>query len=426
MKKLFYFSIGLVLLLLSKHTFAAFDDYFENKTLRLDYIHAGNDTAEFYAIDELREESLWGGSKTNLVDTFNYGNYKFIAKDKASGKIIFTKCFSSLFAEWRSTPEGKSMTRAFSETITMPYPKAIIKTEFYSRDAKGKWVKKFEYAIDPASYFISHEKKVRASNFKILNNGDPSKKLDIVIIPDGYDREEMNQFKKDCQQFAAYITGCSPYKENADKINIWGIEQPSYDSGPDIPGENIWKNTAVGTSFYTFDSERYLMTSDNKALHDVASNAPYDIIFILVNTDKYGGGGIYNFYFTCSSKNIYSNYVTVHELGHTFAGLGDEYYDSEVSTENFYRLDVEPWEPNLTTLVDFSKKWKNMLPKDLPIPTPATEKYINSLGVFEGGGYEAKGVYRPMFDCSMKSISYNNFCPVCKKAIEQMLKWYSE
>ncbi|MFA5781284.1 MAG: M64 family metallopeptidase [Bacteroidales bacterium] len=414
------------LLLTFSSSFASFDDYFESKTLRIDYIHSGNITDEYYAIDELKEESLWGGSKTNLVDTFNYGNFKFVAYDKASGKIIFSKTYSSLFAEWRTTDEGKICTKAFSETITMPYPKATIKTEFYSRDKKNNWNRKFEYIVDPANYFISHEKKNRSSCFKIAYNGDPSKKLDIVFIPDGYDREEMSQFKKDCDRFAKYILDTSPYKENKDKINIWGIEVASYDSGPDIPGENIWKRTAVGTTFYTFDSERYLMTYDNKTLHDVAANAPYDQIFIIVNTDKYGGGGIYNFYCTCAANNINSNYVSIHEFGHAFAGLGDEYYTSEVPTEDLYPKDVEPWEPNLTTLVNFDKKWKSMLGKDVPIPTPADDKYKDTVGVYEGGGYETKGVYRPMQDCSMKSISYNNFCPVCKKAIQDMIDFYTK
>lgn len=405
---------------------AQFDTYFESKTLRIDYVHSGDDSTEFYAIDELREESLWGGSKTNLVDTFNYGNYKFVAYDKASGKVLFTKYFSSMFAEWRTTAEAETTTKAFSETIIMPYPKGIIKTEFYSRDKQNSWNKKFEYVIDPSSYFISHEKKNRSSSFKVVNNGESSKRVDIVFIPDGYTREEMTKFKKDCDRFAGYILGAAPYKENKEKINIWGIEAWSFDSGTDIPGDNIWKNTAVGTTFYTFDSERYLMTYDNKALHDVAANAPYDQIVIIVNTSKYGGGGIYNQYFTCAADNEYANYISIHELGHTFAGLGDEYYDSSVPTEGFYPLDVEPWEPNLTTLIAFDKKWKSMIGKDIPTPTPATDKYKDIVGVFEGGGYEAKGVYRPKQDCTMKSISYDNFCPVCKKAIQDMIDFYTK
>jgi len=411
----------------SFRTFAAFNDYFENKTLRIDYVHSGNITEEFYAMDELKEEPIWGGPKSNLTDTFDYGNYKFVAYDKASGKIIFQRNYSSLFAEWRTTEEAKKTTKAFSETIIMPFPKVKIKTEFYSSDKKtNNWVKKFEYDIDPSSYFISHTMKNLCNSFKILYNGDPSKKVDIVIIPDGYTHAQMPKFKKDCEKFEGYLFGASPYKENKDKFNLWGVEIASVDSGPVIPPQNKWNNTAVETSFYTFDSERYLMTTENKALHDLAANAPYDEIIILVNTDKYGGGGIYNFYCTCAADNEYSNYVFTHEFSHNFAGLADEYYTSEVSTEDFYPTNIEPWEPNITTLIHFDKKWKSMMDKNVPIPTPANDQNKNVVGVYEGGGYEAKGVYRPYQDCSMKSISYNNFCPVCKKAIQNMIDFYTK
>jgi len=405
---------------------AQFNNYFENKTLRIDYFHSGNDSTEYYFMDELIQEPLWGGSQINLVDTFNYGNYKFVAHDSASGKIIFSKCYSSLFAEWRTTDEGKITKKAFSETITMPYPKNTVIAEFYSRDRKNIWIKKFEYVINPKNYFISHEQKIKSTCFKVLNNGDPSKKVDIVIIPDGYTKDQMGKFKKDCDKFAAYMFGASPYMENKNNFNIWAINIASVDSGPDMPGLDKWSNTAVGTTFYTFDSERYLMTYENKALHDVAANAPYDQIIILVNSDKYGGGGIYNFYCTVSSDNEYSNYVVTHEFGHAFGGLGDEYYTSQVSTNDLYPLDVEPWEPNLTTMVSFDKKWKSMIQSGTPVPTPNSVKYKEFVGAFEGGGYESKGVYRPMYDCSMKSISYNNFCPVCKKALQNMIDFYTK
>jgi hypothetical protein len=423
MKKIFIICIALIL---CNNLKAQFSDNFENKTLRIDYFHSGNDSSEYYFMDELIQEPLWGGSQINLVDTFNYGNYKFVAHDSASGKIIFSKCYSSLFAEWRTTDEGKIIKKAFSETVTMPYPKHTIIAEFYSRGPKNSWIKKFEYAINPKNYFISHEQKIKSTCFKVLNNGDPSKKVDIVIIPDGYTKDQMGKFKKDCDKFAGYMFGASPYKENKDNFNLWAINIASVDSGPDIPGLDKWSNTAVGTSFYTFDSERYLMTVENKALHDVAANAPYDQIIILVNSDKYGGGGIYNFYCTVSSDNEYSNYVVTHEFGHLFGGLGDEYYTSQVSTNDMYPPDVEPWEPNLTTLVSFDKKWKSMVQVGTPVPTPNSVKYKDVVGVFEGGGYEAKGVYRPMFDCSMKSISYNNFCPVCKKALQNMIDFYTK
>ncbi len=403
-----------------------FNQYFDNKTLRLDYYHTGNSIEDSYSFDELIEEPYWGGSKTNLLDKFDYGKYKFIVKDYDSGIEIYSRTYSTLFSEWQTTDEAKQIIKSFSETIVFPYPKNNVVVEFYSRDKKNILNKKFQYTLNPNSYFVKTERTLEYPNFEILNSNDPDEAVDIVIIPDGYTKEEMNKFKKDCEKFAGFLFNASPYKENKNKFNIWGIEAPSKESGTDVPAENIWKNTISNTQFYMFDLDRYLMTSDNKSLRNIASNAPYDQIFILVNTNKYGGGAIYNHYSVCVSDNSNGEYIFTHEFGHGFAGLGDEYYTSDVAYNDFYPLDVEPLDPNLTTLVNFESKWKDMIEKETSIPTSITIENKDKVGVYEGGGYVAKGVYRPMQDCSMKSISINNFCPVCKRAIKKIIDFYSE
>jgi len=403
-----------------------FDDYFENKTLRIDYFHSGNVTDDSYSIDELKEEPYWGGSKAHLLDEFDYGKYKTEVYDKESGKMIFSKTYTTLFNEWQTTAEAKKTYKTFSETVIMPYPKKDVNVVFYSRDRKNEWVKKYEYPVSVSSYFISKERHLQYNTFQVVNSGPSDKCVDIVMIPEGYTEKELDLFKEDCKKFAGYLFNTTPFKENKDKFNIWGVLVPSQESGTDIPKNNIWKKTIVNTSFYTFDVERYLMTTDNKDLRDLAANAPYDQIYIIVNSEKYGGGSIYNHYSCGTNKNPYADYVFVHEFGHGFAGLADEYYTSEVAYEDPYPLDVEPIEPNITTLVHFDKKWKDMVDSSTPIPTPSEEKFYSKVGAFEGGGYIAKGVYRPMYDCQMKSKSVNNFCPVCKRAIERMIKFYSE
>jgi hypothetical protein len=423
MKKLF-----IAFLLISINVFPQinFDDYFQNKTLRLDYYHTGDSTNDSYSVDELIEEPFWGGSKVNLLDKFDYGKYEFIVKDAASGKEIYSRTYSTLFGEWQTTEESKSTVKTFSETVTFPFPKKLVVVEFYSRDRNNELHKKYEYKVDPKNYFIKKERPLQFDNLKILYNGDPSIKVDIVIIPDGYTQNEMDKFKEDCNKFSEFLFDTTPYKQNKEKFNIWAVEAISKESGTDIPADNVWKNTVANSSFYTFNLERYLMIIDNKTLRNLASNAPYDQIFVLVNTKKYGGGAIYNHYSVCSAENNYSEYVFTHEFGHGFAGLADEYYTSDVAYQNFYNLDVEPLEPNLTTLVNFDTKWKDMIEPNIPIPTPETGIYKDKVGVYEGGGYEAKGVYRPMQDCSMKSISVDNFCPVCRRAIKRMIDFYTE
>lgn len=420
--------ILILVVLISTLNFAQikFDDFFFDKTLRLDYIHTGNATEDYYSLDEMIEEPFWGGSKVNLIDKFDFGKYKFVVRDEASGLPIYSRTYSTLFSEWQTTEEAKQTFKSFSETVVFPFPKKSVVVDFYGRDKKNYLSKKFEYKIDPKNYFIKKERSLQFDVKEIVKNNDPSVSVDIVLIPEGYTKDEMDKFEKDAAKFSTYLFKASPFKENQDKFNIYAVLAPSQESGTDIPADNIWKKTLVNSNFYTFDLERYLMTSDNKTLRSVASNAPYDQIYIIVNSKKYGGGAIYNHYSVCVADNIHEEYVFTHELGHGFAFLADEYYTSDVAYIDFYPLDVEPLEKNLTTLVDFKSKWKNLVDSDTPLPTPTQKDFKTKVGAFEGGGYVEKGVYRPMQDCSMKSISVDNFCPVCKEAIQEMIDFYTE
>jgi len=403
-----------------------FEEFFYEKSLRVDYFHTGDKDNDSYSIDELIEEPYWGGSKINLIDKFEYGDYKILVYDDSTNQLIYSRTYSTLFNEWQTTEEAKQTMKTFSETFIFPYPKRTVRLEFYSRNRKNQLIKKFEYTIDPDNYFIKTERTDKYKRFEVVVSGKPENKLDIVIIPEGYTVDQMTKFMDDAEKFAGYLFDSTPFKENKDKFNIWGVLAPSEESGTDIPADDVWKNTIVNTAFYTFNLDRYLMTTDNKMVRTIASYAPYDQIYILVNSNKYGGESIYNHYSVCVSDNRFSDYIFVHEFGHGFASLGDEYVTTEVAYEDFYSTEVEPLDPNLTTLVDFESKWKDLVGKDVPIPTPATEEYANIVGAFEGGGYVPKGIYRPREDCTMRSISVDNFCPVCKRAIIKMIDFYTE
>ncbi len=422
MKKIFL----LVILSISAYAQIDFNTYFEPKTLRIDYFHSGNISEDSYSIDELRMEQYWGGSQVNLIDKFRYGKYIVEVFEKETNKLIYSKGYATLFSEWQTTEEAKHTFKTFSETVVIPFPKVPVNVVFNTRNKKNEFEKKFEYEVDPGNYFINPEMRLQYKNFEVVNSGDPKVKVDIVILPDGYTEDEMDEFKDDCEKFAGYLFNTTPFKENKDKFNIWGVEAPSQESGTDIPAKGVWKKTLLNTTFFTFDLDRYCMTSDNKSVRDLAANTPYDQIYILVNSEKYGGGSIYNHYSVCVNRNKFEEYIFTHEFGHGFVGLADEYYTSDVAYENFYPLDVEPYEPNITTMVNFESKWKNMVEEGTPIPTPNEERYKNIVGAFEGGGYVAKGVYRPKLDCTMKSTAVNNFCPVCKKALQDMINFYAE
>jgi hypothetical protein len=402
-----------------------FNDYFIDRTLRLDFYHTGNKTSETISFDKLIEEGIWSGSKKNLIDIFHYGNYMMKVFDQTSNKLIYSRGFSTLYQEWQTTEEAKTVTRSFEGSMLFPFPKAKVVVEIDNRDKKNNYVKIFEKSVSPDDYFIMKEKIKPYPYFMVHYSGNSSEKLDIVFIPEGYTKDEMGKFNKDCKRLSSVLFNHSPFKENENKINIWGVEAPSNESGTDIPGKGIWKNTLLNSRFYTFDTERYLMTSDYFTVKDVAANAPYDQIYILVNTNKYGGGAIYNFYSETAVDNERSDYIFVHEFGHGLGGLADE-YGNDKTYEDMYPLDTEPWEPNITTLVNFESKWKNMIEPGTPIPTPEEEKYKNKIGVFEGGGYVGKGVYRPTMNSIMNSFTTTEFNEVCKDALKRIINFYSE
>ena len=404
-------------------TFAQnFSDYFYEKVMRFDYFHAGNQTSESYFFSKLKEEPYYAGSKVNLLDNTGYGNQMFKIFDVTSGKEIYSRTFCTLYNEWQTTEEASQTSKAFPESVVFPYPKKAARIELYARNNEMGFDKKFEYVIDPNSYFV--EKFIPTfDTFEVMYTGNPSKRVDIVLVPEGYSAWQRTKFEEACAFFAEEFFKYSPFKEHRNRFNIVAVWAPSQDEGVTIPGEYVWKRTATGANFYTFDSERYQTISDFQKLRDIAGHAPYDYIYVLSNTQKYGGGGIYNFYgISAAHHPALTGKVYVHEFGHLMLGLGDEYVGG-VSYSDFYPVHREPWEPNLTTLVDFDKKeWRGMLDPKTPVPTPATKEYADKLGVFEGGGYVSQGVYRPKQECLMNQITRSDaFCPVCERAIVEMI-----
>jgi len=403
-----------------------FNKHFTDKVLRFDFMLSGNYLETKVYPVEMREEPFYGGSKSNLIDQFGYGNFKYEIYDAGNNELIYSRGFCTLFQEWQTTAEAKKISRSFYEVATMPYPRNKVKFVLSIREKNGSFSELYTAEIDPEDYFIRKEKPVEASVTKMHDSGQPDKCVDFVFIAEGYKKEEMDKFRHDVQKMSDALFREPPFDEFKNKINIWAVEAISEETGTDIPGERIYRNTALNASFYTFDLDRYLTTQDIKSVNDYAALAPHDNIIVLINSAMYGGGGVYNYYSGTTTDHPYSLKVFIHELGHGFAGLADEYYSSEVAYEDFYPLDVEPWEPNITTMVDFGSKWKDMISPGTPVPTPAEEKWINTTGVFEGGGYSAKGIYRPEIECRMKSNTPKGFCSVCRMAIKNMIAFYTK
>ncbi len=403
-----------------------FDKYFTDKVLRFDYMLAGNSQKTVVYPVGMKEEPFFGGSKTQLTDPFNYGNLKYEVFDAADNILIYSRGFCTLYQEWQSTAEAKVMERSFYEVATMPFPKNKVRFVLSMRGRNGLFSKLYETAVDPTDYFIRKEKPVNVSFTKVYDAGDPATSVDLAFIAEGYTATEMGKFREDVKKMADILFAEAPFDEFKDKLNIYAVEAVSVESGTDIPGEKTFVNTALNSSFYTFDLDRYLTTQDIKSVNDYAAVVPHDNIIVLINSNKYGGGGVYNYYSGTTAGHQLSPKVFIHEFGHGFAGLADEYYSSEVAYEEFYPLNVEPWEPNITTMVNFDSKWKKLIAKETPIPTPAEEKYSNVTGLFEGGGYSAKGIFRSEQECRMKSNSPKGYCSVCRDAVKKMIEFYTK
>lgn len=408
-----------------------FSKYFTDATLRIDYHRVGNrqhDTIQYVDFEQL---GPWAGSLTQLLDPFDNGEYRVMMVDPKKGTELYSRCYNSLFREYRDTDKGKDQVAEFEEVVRLPWPKAPVEIRFQKRDTLQHFVTQYVYHFDPVK---AKEDLVRRScvkfpvtPIKLHYSGDIHKKNDIVIIPEGYGPADSLKMMADLQKFCQYTLQQEPFASRKSDFNIWGIPLMGEATGITNPGKGIQVNSLVGSSFNTFDIDRYLMTMHLFKVHDAIGHTPCDHIIIMCNTDTYGGGAIYNFY-AMSSLNKMAYAVLPHELGHSIGGLADEYEDEGVSYSDMHALKCEPPEPNITTLVDFDRKWKSMLPEGTKIPTPH-DKYVypgenGKLGVYEGGGYLSKGIYRPVMHCMMRD--YAPFCPVCAKRLNEIFDLYTK
>lgn len=408
-----------VCLLLAQSSFAQdFADFFEGKCLRVDYELVGNHDSELLVLKQMKEQGQWAGSNILSDSLMQYGNYRYSVIDSATNRTIYQRGFSSLFNEWQQTPEARLKTSSFYHVNLIPFPKHTVKFRLERANySTPDFTVISEFYINPSDKFIRRENP-KPVEFTVIQGGDSiNSKIDLAFLAEGYTSDQMEKFRDDVRRFWNYMSSVEPYASNKNSFNIYAVESPSVESGTDIPNRGVYRNTAMNFTFSTFDVDRYLTTFDMESVHDIAANVPYDHIIILVNTDEYGGGGFYNFYASCTSDHKLSEKVLVHEFGHSFAGLGDEYNYSDDANEQMYSLEREPWEPNITSLVDFDSKWKSMIDPTTPIPTPRTAEFKDKIGVFEGGGYQSKGIYSPVQDCIMKSNGPKDFCPVCREAI---------
>lgn len=424
-----FLSLFLGLAVCSSGYCQSFEELFADKTLRADYLFTGNKKNQSVVLDELKSMDGWAGRRSNLDKLPLSGNGQLTMVDKATGVVIYRTSFSSLFQEWLGENEAETLIKGYENTFLMPFPKkeALITVELFN--ARHEVSASFTHTVRPDDILI---KKIGHNNVTehkyLLKSGSPENCIDVVIMAEGYSRGDMQTFYSDAQKACDAIFSHSPFKENKNHFNVVAVASESTDSGVSIPRENVWKSTAVSSHFDTFYSDRYLTSSNVNDIHDLLAGIPYEHIIILANTDTYGGGGIYNSFTLTTAHHSKFEPVVVHEFGHSLGGLADEYAYTDAPSP-LYPYDVEPWEQNITTLVDFESKWSDMLPKGFVSPTKITKDNYSSteaLGVYEGAGYSMKGIYRPVPDCRMRTNEAKAFCPVCQRALQRLIDFYTE
>ena len=417
----------LCLIAVSSTRAQVFADHFADKTLRVDYIFNGNASGQAICLDGLSALPTWAGRKHHLAELPLQGNGQIVMRNAASGKTIYTTSFSSLFQEWLETDEARNVTKGFENTFLLPYPLQPVEIEITLLDPRRNVRASMKHIVHPNDVLIEQKGNSHITPHKyLLHNDSPEKCIDVAILAEGYTLQEMQAFYEDADIACKSIFDHEPLKSMKKRFNVVAVPNPSTDTGGSVPRLNEWKHTAFSSHFSTFYSDRYLTTSRVKAIHDALAGIPYEHIIILANTEEYGGGGICNSYTLTTAHHPMFRPVVVHEFGHSFGGLADEYfYDNDVMTDT-YPLDIEPWEQNISTQVDFAAKWKDMLSENTPVPTPAEVSENYPTGVYEGGGYSAKGIFRPAENCRMRTNEYPAFCPVCQRALRRIIEFYTE
>jgi hypothetical protein len=463
-------TLAIALLIAAPAMAARFDELFIDKTMRVDYFHTSNRGEEIIALDRIVSDGPWAGSRTRLIDTTNLGKYYFEVIDRETNQYIYSRGFASVYGEFETTDEAKQRPSTFHESLRFPWPKKAVQVVLKKRDRDNAFQQIWSTIIDSSSRFVNPaDVRPAGKLFTVLENGPAAEKVDLLVMGEGYTDAELPKFQSDLKRLLGKLFDTEPFKSRKRDFNVRALQLPASKSGVHRPRTRDDRRTALSTEYNIFDSERYVLTLDNRALRDAASSAPYDFLEILVNEKQYGGGGIFMDQATAAVDTGFAEYVFVHEFGHHFAGLADEYYTSDVAYATGAAEHSEPWEPNATAN-GAHPKWMDLVDKDVPLPTlwdkepfeahqreyqaerrklrnanvPETQmdelfrreqewetkflgsqKYADKVGAFEGAAYEAKGLYRPQVDCIMFTRDEVGFCRVCRRAIETIMDQYS-
>ena len=407
MKRIFIILLNIVTLL---PIYAQnFNKHFADSTLRLDYIFAGDSSSQHIYLDELSMSPRWYGRRQRLSELPLKGNGSITVRDKQTNEVLYCHSFSTLFQEWLATDEAKHTPKAFENVFLIPYPKQEVTVTVELRDFHERTIAKMCHEVSPNDILIRYM-TTQTPYVTIQQAADTMRCIHIAFVAEGYTSNQMEQFLKDCRIATDALFEHEPFRSLRNRFNIIALLSSSRQTDVSQPGKGIWLDTDLGSHFDTFYTTRYLTTLHLKLLHNLLAGTPYEHIIILANTEHYGGGGIYNSYNLSYTRGNNFRPVVVHEFGHSFGGLGDEYPYGD--TDPMYFADTEPWEPNLTTNPTPPVKWQDLVD-------------AGKAGIIEGGGYLSKGVWRGQEDCRMRTNENPDFCPVCQQALTRLIDFYT-
>ncbi len=405
-----------------------FEQYFTNQTLRIDYIFSGNAESQEISVDELNKIPGWYGKRQRLAEVPVEGNGQIIVRSHRTKDVIYRQSFSTLFQEWLSYDEAKTIRKAFQNVFLVPMPIDTADVTVVLKNNRRETIAEMTHTVVPNDILIHSIGQQNVTPYDVIQEAkDTTRCIHIAYIAEGYTEAEMPVFLEDVKTANDALFAHEPFKSMKERFHVIAVKAASEESGTSIPRRNIWKNTALSSHFDTFYSSRYLTTLHLKDLHNLLAGTPYEHIIVLVNTEQYGGGGILNSYNLSMTHHPMFKQVVVHEFGHSFGGLGDEYAYEEEQIP-MYPANIEPWEPNLTTLKDFNGKWEHLIEKGTPVPTPLSKNpktIVQRVGLFEGAGYSLKGVYRACQDCRMRSNEVEDFCPACQLGLTRLIDFYT-
>lgn len=451
----------------------SFDEAFTGRTMRVDYFHTSRGPDRIVTLDRVVDDGEWAGSRTILLDELNLGNYRVVVKDAKSGTLLYSRGFGSLFGEWETVPASKQQWRTFRDSLRVPWPRQPVTVAIERRTASEPFAPLWDTTIDPASRFVNRAAPAPAGEVIALRESGPAAtKVDLLFIGEGYAPDEREKFLADARRLSDALFRYDPYARRAGDFNVRALLVPAGRTGVHQPRTEDDRRTLLGTAYNIFDSERYALVEDMTRLREAASGVPYDAVVVLMNEEQYGGGGIYRSHSVAAASNEFAEYLLVHEFGHHFAALADEYYTSDVAYETGRTNIPEPWEQNITATTDRARlKWGDLVEATTPLPTPwpksefdeaqrayqaerrklretrapesemsalftreqkretallGTSPFTGKVGAFEGAGYETKGLYRPEVDCMMFSRNEVGFCRVCRRAIERVIDSYTK